>query len=309
MSTKLVPKPEGPEGPAYNGPEMEAVADTPVAKPEGTSDGSPAGGLSMDLEAGRKRRVSVGHRYVGLPDGLRNHVIAVIGEFVGTFMFLLFAYLVVQINSNDAPGPTEITADPAKLLMISFGFGFSVMVNVFVFFRVSGGQLNPAVTLTLALVRAITPVRALLLMPTQVIAGICAAAVCDALTPGGVAFDNQLGGGESRSRGVWIEAFGTALLCMTVLFMAVEKHRATFMAPLAIGIALFMGHMVAVYYTGAGLNPARSFGPNVVKASFPTYHWIYWVGPFIGSILSVVLHYLLKFLHYETANPGQDAEY
>jgi aquaporin related protein len=94
-----------------------------------------------------------------------------------------------------------------------------------------------------------------------------------------------------------------------VLFLAVEKHRATFMAPMVIGFALFIGHLFAVFWTSAGINPARSFGPNVVMGEFPNYHWIYWVGPIIGSILAAALHYLLKFLRYETANPGQDSDY
>lgn len=249
-------------------------------------------------------------RVLGLPDNLRNHVIAVIAEFVGTFLFLLFAETIAQIanQSPDIPQPGG-GSNPPQLVMIAFGFGFSVMVNVFIFFRISGGQLNPAVTMTLALVRAISPVRAVLLIITQLVAGICAAAAASAMTPGPVAFNNALGGGASRSQGLFIEMFATALLCTTVLFMAVEKHRGTYLAPMAIGFALFVGHLYAVYYTGAGINPARSLGPNVVMRSFPNYHWIYWVGPFMGSFFSVVLHYLLKFLHYETANPGQDAEY
>lgn len=247
-------------------------------------------------------------KILGLSDGLRNHVIAIIGEFCGTFLFLLFAELIAQI-ANQAPEAPSTEANPAKLVMIAFGFGFSVMVNVFIFFRISGGQLNPAVSLTLALVRAIPPVRAVLLMITQIVAGIAAAAAVSAMTPGPIAFNNALGGGASRSQGLFIEMFATALLCTTVLFMAVEKHRGTFMAPMVIGFALFVGHLFAVFYTGAGINPARSLGPNVVMASFPNYHWIYWVGPFLGSIISAILHYIMKFLHYETANPGQDAEY
>lgn len=192
--------------------------------------------------------------------------------------------------------------------MISLGFGFGVMVGVFLFFRVSGGNLNPAVTLTLVLAGAVPPIRGALMMISQMIAGMAAAGAASAMTPGEVAFANGLGGGASRSRGVFIEAFGTCLLCITVLFLAVEKHKATFMAPFVIGIALFLGHLICVYYTGAGLNPARSFGPCVAARSFPDYQWIYWVGPILGSVVAFAIWKLFKFLNYETCNPGQDAD-
>lgn len=249
------------------------------------------------------------HRYAGLPDGIRNHVIAMVGEFVGTFMFLLFAELIAN-NANLDPSVMSYKGpSAAQITMISFGFGFSVMACVFVFYRISGGQLNPAVSLTLMLCRVISPIRFAILFITQMIAGMAAAAAADALTPGKILFANSLGDNVNRTRGLFLEMFATALLCMTVLFMAVEKHRATYIGPLAIGVSLFIGHLFCVPNTGAGINPARSFGPCIADRSFPTYHWIYWVGPFMGSFLAAGLHYLLKFLHYETCNPGQDSEY
>lgn len=54
------------------------------------------------------------------------------------------------------------------------------------------------------------------------------------------------------------------------------------------------------------LNPARSFGPAVVNGSFNTYHWIYWIGPMLGSLLAVAFYRVVKVLEYETANPEED---
>jgi glycerol uptake facilitator-like aquaporin len=67
----------------------------------------------------------------------------------------------------------------------------------------------------------------------------------------------------------------TAELVFVVFMLAAEKHRATFLAPVGIGIALFMAELAGVYYTGGSLNPARSLGPDVVLHTFDTYHWIY----------------------------------
>jgi hypothetical protein len=63
---------------------------------------------------------------------------------------------------------------------------------------------------------------------------------------------------------------------------------------------------VGVYWTSGSLNPARSFGPEVVSGNFKSDHWVYWVGPFLGALLAVVFYRLVKILEYETANPGAD---
>lgn len=85
-----------------------------------------------------------------LPDHARNHFIAMSGEFAGTFLFLFFAFAGTQVANTKAPGAVVSSApDPAALLYISLCFGFSLAVNAWVFFRISGGLFNPAgLTLT-----------------------------------------------------------------------------------------------------------------------------------------------------------------
>lgn len=54
------------------------------------------------------------------------------------------------------------------------------------------------------------------------------------------------------------------------------------------------------------MNPARAVGPAIVTSTFPSYHWIYWIGPALGATLAAVLYKILKYLSYETCNSGQD---
>lgn len=61
-------------------------------------------------------------------------------------------------------------------------------------------------------------------------------------------------------------------------------------------------------YTGGSLNPARSIGPDIVLGHFDGYHWIYWIGPLLGAIIAVLFYRFIKFLEYETANPGADGD-
>ena len=81
-----------------------------------------------------------------LPNAARNHFIAMCGEFTGTFLFLFFAFAGTQAANTKAPGgPTGAVPDTSQLLYISLCFGFSLAVNAWVFFRISGGLFNPAV--------------------------------------------------------------------------------------------------------------------------------------------------------------------
>lgn len=75
------------------------------------------------------------------------------------------------------------------------------------------------------------------------------------------------------------EALLAAELVFTIFMLAKEKHSATFIAPVGIGLALFISEMAGVQFTGGSLNPARSFGPCVVTGTFDSVHWIYCKSP------------------------------
>lgn len=87
-----------------------------------------------------------------MPNKVRNHFVAMVGEFIGTFMFLFFAFAATQVanaaaaaTSASAGGNTTLAQAPnaSTLLYIALAFGFSLAVNVWVFFRISGGKCSP----------------------------------------------------------------------------------------------------------------------------------------------------------------------
>ncbi|KAK6210856.1 hypothetical protein LQW54_005731 [Pestalotiopsis sp. IQ-011] len=235
---------------------------------------------------------------------LKNHFVASMGEFIGTTMFLFFAFAGTEIANTGS----QAEFDVARLLYISISFGFSLMVNVWIFFRISGGLFNPAVTLAMMLVKAIPPVRAGCLFVAQILGGLLASVLVRFLFPGNFAVRTSLSPGVSLVQGVFIEAILTSELVFTIFMLAKEKHRATFIAPVGIGLALFIAELVGVAFTGGSLNPARSFGPCAVTATYEAEHWIYWIGPIMGALLAVVFYRFIKTLEYEMANPGADGD-
>jgi len=81
-----------------------------------------------------------------LTRSVRDHMVAFIAELCGTFLFLFFAFSIAQVaNTSVDPQSTNTLPDTSKILFIALGFGCSLTVNVWIFYRVSGGQFNPAV--------------------------------------------------------------------------------------------------------------------------------------------------------------------
>ncbi|KAE8222270.1 hypothetical protein CF319_g4502 [Tilletia indica] len=247
---------------------------------------------------------------------VKNEIVAGIAEFVGTFLFLLFALGIAtqagqqqlsdSASSNVEGGNQGATLDTNQLLFSSLGFGFSLAVNAWVFFRVSGGLFNPAVTLGLFLSGALTWYRSVILTIVQFVAAIAASGVAQLITPGGINARTKLGSSTTVAQGFFIEMFSTAMLMLTIYLLAGEKHKGTFLAPVGIGLALFMAELYATGLTGGSLNPARTLGPDVIASSFEGSTWIYYAGPYVGVLVSAAIYWLLKISKYETANSGQD---
>ncbi|KAG8902061.1 3'-5' DNA helicase [Tulasnella sp. 403] len=261
-------------------------------------------------------------QFLANPDGtlfgsLRLDIQAAMLEFCGTFLFLLLGLGGIQAAavsnqaalaaSQAAEGGSAINtvASINQLLYISVSMGLSLLISVWLFYRVTGGIFNPAVSTALLFVGAIGPVRWALCCFAQMVGAIAASGVLLALLPGPLASNTAPGPGVNKAQAVFIEMFLTAALVLAVLMLAAEKHRSTPFAPIGVGLTLFACHLFGVVFTGASMNTARSFGPAVVSG-FASDHWIYWIGPFLGSLLATFFYSGLKHIRYWTINPNQD---
>uniref|UniRef100_F6QBS5 Lens fiber major intrinsic protein n=1 Tax=Monodelphis domestica TaxID=13616 RepID=F6QBS5_MONDO len=101
--------------------------------------------------------------------------------------------------------------------------------------------------------------------------------------------------GVSVGQATIVEIFLTLqfVLCIFATFDERRNGRLGSVA-LAIGVSLTLGHLFGMYYTGAGMNPARSFAPAILTRNFSN-HWVYWVGPIIGGTLGGLLYDFLLF--------------
>lgn len=99
------------------------------------------------------------------------------------------------------------------------------------------------VTLGLCLIGAVGWVRGGLVLISQLLGAIAAAGIVSCLFPGPLAVRTTLGGNTSITRGLFIEMFLTAMLLITIFMLAAEKHKGTFLAPIGIGLALFVAEL------------------------------------------------------------------
>uniref|UniRef100_A0A8C2CG31 Uncharacterized protein n=1 Tax=Cyprinus carpio TaxID=7962 RepID=A0A8C2CG31_CYPCA len=102
----------------------------------------------------------------------------------------------------------------------------------------------------------------------------------------------QVAPGVYLYQALLVEMAVTFQLVLCVQAATHPKSAFSSVAPVVIGLSVTLGHLVAIGFTGCGMNPARSFGPAVLTMNFHN-HWVYWVGPCAGSLLAWVLHDLV----------------
>lgn len=135
--------------------------------------------------------------------------------------------------------------------------------------------------------------------------GCAGAWVLKTVTTGEVLARHNIGAGMSVWAAVLMEIVLTFTLVFVVFATAVDSKKGTVgvIAPIAIGFTVLANIFVGAPFSGASMNPGRSFGPAVVAWDF-TNHWVYWVGPFIGAALAALI-YDGVFLTPAPAHPHQ----
>uniref|UniRef100_A0A8C4ZA59 Major intrinsic protein of lens fiber a n=1 Tax=Gadus morhua TaxID=8049 RepID=A0A8C4ZA59_GADMO len=164
--------------------------------------------------------------------------------------------------------------------------------------HISGGHINPAVTFAYLIGSQMSLFRAFFYMVAQCLGALAGAAVLYGVTPnnmrGNLAL-NTLQPGISLGMGTTMEVFLTMQLVICIFAVTDERRNGRLgSAALSIGFSVLMGHLLGMYYTGAGMNPARSFAPAVLVRNFVN-HWVYWVGPMIGGAMGALVYDFMLF--------------
>ena len=243
---------------------------------------------------------------------------AYLAEFIGTFMLVLMITLAVSLFVT-APTPSPAGAPPAPQPYIDFGV--IGLVHIFALFLlvqalaiISGAHFNPAVTAAMTALRQIKPADAGIYIVVQLAAAVLATLVTKALLTefanakavdyGATLVSDRLDG--KTGLGMLAEFIGTFFLMFSIVAMAVSERTPKDWAGFVIGGTLGLGVMVLGPLTGAGFNPARSFGPALVGDAFDgagTFLLVYVLAPVLGAVAAAVIYNFL-FLQPGKKEPG-----
>ncbi|MDW9470107.1 aquaporin Z [Sinorhizobium meliloti] len=185
------------------------------------------------------------------------------------------------------------------LLGVSFAFGLTVLTMAYTVGGISGGHFNPAVSLGLAVAGRVPAASLVSYVIAQVAGAIIAAAVLYVIATGKADF--QLGSfaangyGEHSPGGYSLTAALVTEVVMTFFFLIIilgSTHRrvpAGF-APIAIGLALTLIHLVSIPVTNTSVNPARSTGQALFVGGWALSQlWLFWIAPLFGAAIAGIV--------------------
>ena len=225
-----------------------------------------------------------------------------VAEFLGTF-WLVFGgcgAAIFAANFGGAGNPLGI-----GFLGVSLAFGLTVLTGAYAFGHISGGHFNPAVSFGLW-AGGRFPVKDLFpYIGAQVVGGIAAGFILLQIASGMPGFNidpaapaafasNGYGalslGGYSLASAFLAEVVLTAFF-LVVIMGATHKNAPTGFAPIAIGLALTLIHLISIPITATSVNPARSTGVALFAGSGPISQlWLFWLAPILGGLIGGMLY-------------------
>ena len=211
-----------------------------------------------------------------------------LAEFIATLLFVFLGAGSVIVSGGLPNGDL----DPARLVAIALAHGLAIAFLVYATANISGGHINPAVTFAAFLTKKISAARGLMFVAAQLGGAVIGALLLLATIPDAADTNlgaHALGPDVSVSMGLLMEIVVTFALVFVIFATAVDPSGMGNLAPLAIGLAVLVDHILAVPITGASMNPARSFGPALVAGEWGD-QWIYWVGPLIGGAVAGLVY-------------------
>jgi aquaporin Z len=206
-----------------------------------------------------------------------------IAEFVGAFTLVFI-------------GVGSVLFSGGQLVGVALAHGLAIAVMVSAVGHISGGHFNPAVTFAFLVTRRMEPVLGAVYVVAQLFAAVVAMLALKVIFPDEASLDSgvpTVAEQISVGGGVLTEAILTFFL-VWVVFATAADPRGTFksVAGLAIGLTITMDVLAGGPLTGAAMNPARAFGPELVQGEWSDF-WVYWVGPLAGGGVAALAYELL----------------
>ncbi len=209
-----------------------------------------------------------------------------ISEFVGTFFLVLVA--------AGAPMVGKAYPDTVSLAAAVVAPGLMVMAVIMFMGKVSGAHLNPAVTVGFALRRDFPWARVPGYIVTQLLAAIFAAWVLTLIVGVSSADGGSYPGANTSAFAAFAtEAILTFGLMSVILGTSSGAQNIGIIAAIGVGGYIGLAGLWAAPLSGASMNPARTFGPNLVGGDLSEY-WVYLAGPLLGAVCAVGLAYILR---------------
>lgn len=185
---------------------------------------------------------------------------------------------------------------------VALAFGLTVLTMAYAVGHISGGHFNPAVSVGL-LVGGRFPAKELMpYIVAQVIGAIAAGAILYLIASGKVGFDATTGGfasngyGANSPDGYNLVAALVAEIVLTAFFLiiimgATDERAPKGFAPIAIGLALTLIHLISIPVTNTSVNPARSTGVALFQGTWAIEQlWLFWLAPIIGAAIGALIY-------------------